>query len=511
MKIKNIEFGRSDGKNESNLNNFENLFYNHNKIYEKLLKDEIFIVSGRRGTGKTTLVEYFIQKNKNLGHFCRKDSYESFRLNELINLKENQQVDYFSIWKWTILIELSKLIFLNKENLKTSEELEVLCKFLEENDFHMRLGGEKTISIIKENNLSGSLEVQAKSSVNIFNRLKAMISGKLKANKEDKNKTATEKGNYTNYLKSLENSVLNILNQNKNKTWYLIYDELDSFFSTGIDYKNIILNLIRSIESINNNFLKYKIKCKVIICLRTDILNILNYPNMTKLLSDSSLELSWNEQDGLSPLIFLIAKKIKVSNIEKFENKDEKKVDDILDIFYSIFEKKVIKINNKKMKIHNYILNKTLRRPRDIVHFFYCLHKNFGEAEKINEQMLFAVEKEYSSYFYQDIRSELSGHFESIEIDNCLEIIKKMERRTFTYEEIEKKIESLGINIEKNILNKLLEKLYEHGAIGNIEKINTGPNHTERPNWYYLNPSSFFKKDKTIVLHYGLYKILNLV
>lgn len=510
MKIKDIEFGRSDGKNESNLNNFENLFYNYNKIYENLLKDEIFIVSGRRGTGKTTLVEYFIQKNKSLGNFCRKDSYESFRLNELINLKENQQIDYFSIWKWTILIELSKLIFLNRETLEQSKELEVLCKFLTDNDFHIKLGGEKTISTLKEKNITGSLEIQT--NLNLWVVIKDLFKINSKIEKSDKKQMNTEKGNYINYLKSLENNVLNILNQNKHKTWYLIYDELDSFFTTGIEYKNIILNLIRAIESINNIFLKYKIKCKVIICLRTDILNVLNYPNMTKLLSDSSLELSWNEKDGLSPLIFLIAKKIKASNIEKFKAKDETKVEDILEIFYSIFNAKKIKIaNNRKIKIHIYILSKTLRRPRDIVYFFYCLHKNFGETELIDEKMLFSVEREYSNYFYHDIRSELSGHFENLDIDNCLEVIKKIEKRTFKYQDIEKKIENLGLNIEKNTLNRLLEKLYEHGAIGNIEEINTGLNYTERPNWYYLNPTSFFKKDKIIVLHYGLYKILNLV
>jgi len=510
MKIKDIEFGRSDGKNESNLNNFENLFYNYNKIYENLLRNEIFIVSGRRGAGKTTLVEYFIQKNKNLGNFCRKDSYESFRLNELISLKENQQTDYFSIWKWTILIELSKLIFLNKENLEQSKELKVVCKFLEDNNFHITLGGEKTILTLKEKSITGNLEIQA--NFNFFNFIKNIISGKVTLEKNNKRQINTEKGNYINYLKSLESNVLNILNQNKDKTWYLIYDELDSFFTIGTEYKNIILNLIRAIESINNICLKYKIKCKVIICLRTDILNVLNYPNMTKLLSDSSLELSWNEKDGLSPLIFLIAKKIKASNIEKFKSKDETKVEDILEIFYSIFKEKKIKIaNNKKIKIHTYILSKTLRRPRDIVYFFYCLHKNFGETELIDEKMLFSVEREYSNYFYHDIRSELSGHFENLDIDNCLEVIKKIEKRTFKYEEIEKKIENLGLNIEKNILNRLLEKLYEHGAIGNIEEINTGLTYTERPNWYYLNPTSFFKKDKTIVLYYGLYKILNLV
>ena len=62
MKLKDIEFGKTDGKNEAELPKFEELFYNYNKIYETLLEPQIFIVSGRRGVGKTTLIEYFLQK-----------------------------------------------------------------------------------------------------------------------------------------------------------------------------------------------------------------------------------------------------------------------------------------------------------------------------------------------------------------------------------------------------------------------------------------------------------------
>ena len=72
MKLKEIEFGKTDGKNEAGLTKFEELFYNYNKIYESLLKPEIFIVSGRRGSGKTTLIEYFYQKNNVSNSFLEK-------------------------------------------------------------------------------------------------------------------------------------------------------------------------------------------------------------------------------------------------------------------------------------------------------------------------------------------------------------------------------------------------------------------------------------------------------
>lgn len=508
MKLKNIEFGKTDGKNEAELPKFEELFYNYNKIYETLLKPQYFIVSGRRGSGKTTLIEYFLQKNNSNNSFCRKDSYEAFRLNQLIEIKSSSKNkdEYYTIWQWTILIELAKLIYTKAHNLTSTDELSILKSFLENNNFHIQLGGHKTISTINETALSGSLKIDVSVETgNIISQFLSKLAGifSIQSNKDEKSSITLEAGNYLNYISSLENIILKILKQNENRQFYLIYDELDSFFTTSPEYKKIILDLIRCIENLNNNFRKTSINCKIIICLRSDILNIINYPGLNKLLSDSTLELSWNENNGMSPLIHLIANKISVSNPEKYNGKTPK------EIFYSLFENQKIatKKGAKKTYIHLHILKKTLLRPRDIVYFFYCLHKNFGETELIKDNMLFAVEKEYSSYFLKDIRSELCGHFEEHIIDACLDLIKKINKRTFSFQELKVKIKELNLAIDDKTLKNLLEKLFEYGAIGN----KLGKGETTRYNWYYLNSSCSFDYNKEIIFHYGLYKILNLI
>ena len=506
MKLKDIEFGKTDGKNEAELPKFEELFYNYNKIYETLLEPQIFIVSGRRGVGKTTLIEYFLQKNNAAKNFCRKDSYEAFKLNQLIEIKSSSRnkYEYYTIWKCTILIELAKLIYLNKTNLVSSIELKKLVNFLDNNNFHIKLGGSKTISTINETALSGSLEAEVSVETGgIISTLISKLVGtfRFKSKKDEKYSVSLEAGNYLNYLSSLEDIILKILEQNKNRKFYLVYDELDSSFTTSPEYKKIILDLIRCIESLNNNFRKSEIKCRIIICLRSDILSIINYPGLNKLLSDSTLELNWNESNGLSPLIHLIAKKVYVSNPEKYKEKTPK------EIFYSLFKNQKIKNGNNKIPVHVHILKKTLLRPRDIVYFFYCLHKNYGEAELIKDYMLFAVEKEYSSYFLKDIRSELCGHFEEHIIDACLELIKRINKRTFSFDELKSKVDELNLSLDDKTLKNLLKKLFEYGAIGN--KLDQGE--TTRYNWYYLNSSCSFDYNKDIIFHYGLYKILNLI
>lgn len=65
IKLKNIYFGRADGSQEAEDENFENLFYKGNKKYDLLNKNiDKFIISGRKGTGKTILAKYF-EKEKN--------------------------------------------------------------------------------------------------------------------------------------------------------------------------------------------------------------------------------------------------------------------------------------------------------------------------------------------------------------------------------------------------------------------------------------------------------------
>ncbi|MGL5596387.1 MAG: hypothetical protein ACRDDH_20860, partial [Cetobacterium sp.] len=63
IKLKDINFGNNDGKNEAAISNFKDLFFNYENIYEKSLKPEIFLILGRKGSGKTTLIKYII-KNK---------------------------------------------------------------------------------------------------------------------------------------------------------------------------------------------------------------------------------------------------------------------------------------------------------------------------------------------------------------------------------------------------------------------------------------------------------------
>lgn len=118
--LNDIYFGRADGSQEAEDKNFENLFYNGNKKYD-LLNDnpDKYIISGRKGTGKTILAKYF-EKEKN------KEGIPTKILNKrelVLNLYlekgkyalDRQEQELFI--EYTLLCEMSKLILENKRKL----------------------------------------------------------------------------------------------------------------------------------------------------------------------------------------------------------------------------------------------------------------------------------------------------------------------------------------------------------------------------------------------------------
>ena len=68
MKLKNIFVGDPDGLLEARQDKFANYFYNKNKKYEELKENKNkFIVTGRKGTGKTLLAKYYEKQVQNEG------------------------------------------------------------------------------------------------------------------------------------------------------------------------------------------------------------------------------------------------------------------------------------------------------------------------------------------------------------------------------------------------------------------------------------------------------------
>lgn len=137
MKISKINFGKIDGQNESREPNFSEMFYDGNGHFDALLNTRKFLVVGRKGTGKTTLAEYFIVKGKEKGFvskILRSSDYFLKKLNEFQNSPVSKEEEVL-FWKYVFLNELAFMCIDHAErapfwNIRLKYKAKKLKRFL---------------------------------------------------------------------------------------------------------------------------------------------------------------------------------------------------------------------------------------------------------------------------------------------------------------------------------------------------------------------------------------------
>lgn len=214
-----------------------------------------------------------------------------------------------------------------------------------------------------------------------------------------------------------------IFKENVGDTKFLIIlDQLDeNWLSDEIkEYSKILINLInvcRSIsidDSLSDNL-------KVIPFLRTDIYDSLRFNDKNKLLQDSSIIISW-DNESLDDMFF---ERIKKYSPEDFTINTETKSG-------SIFEVSFVKQGTPPFK---YITRRSFFRPRDIIVYF----NKIREAHTPNKTGLYTSKSLYdaatdaSSSIYGEIIDEWSNQFPDIE--RLLSVLQTINVETFNYGE----------------------------------------------------------------------------
>ena len=378
-----LSFGKNDGKNEAKMAEFENLFYDYDNIYCKALDDFNFLILGRKGTGKTLLAEYIKkQSDKVLNWVTKLDNNKKFNIEHLKLLKSQNTMsteEYITIWEWIILIELSKLIINSFKN-KNSENFKILNKFLDENDFSLKLNSAKTIEITSKQKINGVLSAKTP--------ITNLIEGKIEEVEEGETKKTS--GSYLEYLEALEEIVFKLLKEEPKIKYTLMYDELDSKFINNSDYKSNIISLIKTSKDLNEKFLEEGLSVKIMIFLREDIFSILNDYDLNKIKEDCGVVIDWGDNTENSPLVDMTLNKIKksYSNFANLSNND------LIKMLFP--KKKSISTNgkySKTMSVFEYILIRSFLRPRDVITYFNKIIDSGKNEKTITWDQVFSAEK----------------------------------------------------------------------------------------------------------------------
>ncbi|OXA85487.1 P-loop ATPase, Sll1717 family [Flavobacterium hercynium] len=423
------------------------------------LQTEKFVITGRKGAGKSAIAEYiYFTAGNDANVFCDFIKTRDFDSQKIVQIgKENGlKIEEKLLFEWLILTKLTKLL-ITDQSIKNNNESKDLRQFLDRNSGLIDIKSYEISEIVKNNELQVNIEYFKRAFTSLFKK-----STNIKEHKAP----------FYKILPHLNQVVIKLLKENfKKNEFILIFDDLDIGFKENDEHTiESITNILRVAKDYNIDFFgKNDLNCKVVILLRDDIKRIVVKYNAdtAKLFSSYEIPLTWYEHENFKTnentvgLKQLINKRIAI-NFER-ENIEYLKNDP-----WSTLIKTDYQYNGSSFK---YVIEHTFFKPRDLILFFKALPQhafkiplNYNDVQKllysyIEEQML-------------EVRNELSSIFNPDDITTIFIALKNLKQQQPL--EMNDLIEELiELDLQYDPMMTLLH-LFNYSLIGNIENIENG-------------------------------------
>lgn len=501
IRLKDIFIGEIDGETESQKENFLELFYNKDSKYEEILAPAKFIISGRKGTGKTILARY-IEKNHNKDKLCKIYNLKDFQVQQLIDLDNlNLGYDVISAFcKWFILVKMAELV-VSQKSVKS-------MFFPLSSKFKLRKYYDKIYSenIFKISNYSTENSSKQKSTDKLDLTITGTANGGNSTSQEKGKKIVCnyEKKSFYELISSLEKKVTKAISPDENMI--IVFDDLDELegkISENKFYRDLIIKMLEIIKALNADLASKKLNAKIIVLLRSDVINSLQKyaSNLNKLVTSGQVNLYWIDKNLSNPekhpLMDMVLSKISSSTREyQALSKNE--------LYIKLFPEKI----SDKEIIH-YLLDYSFGRPRDIVHYLNIIKNEYPDATYFRPEFFRNCAQEYSNWFYDELLNELNIHENTDFVMDSLKLINDFKERIFKLKDIDKFFEVNKASYKHiSDLRTALECMYAFGVIGNSWKSsskNSGIKYLY--SWGYRKDANDEPNfNQTFVVHYGLRK-----
>jgi len=417
------------------------------------INNEKFIITGRKGSGKSALGEYIYSLANSdanvFSTFVKKSDIDIEQIVQ-IGIDNGNAFQQELLFKWVILTHLLKLISENQKVTKYGE-MKDLKQFLSRNRGFIDIKKNEVKEVIKEN--GGLINIE------YFKRFYTAQFSKKIAIKESK-------AEFYKLLPYLEESVLAILRKDTDNNYILIFDDLDIGYSKSEKSLLVLCDLLRVAKYYNNEiFGRNELNSKIVILLRNDIVKHLRFhADTAKIFASYSVELNWYEeayrpQEDSLKLKQFINKRIRIN----FQKKGIViKTDKPWESF--INENDFIPFNSSNKSSFKYIIDHTFFRPRDLILFFKDIDK-YKFPIPISRNNINILIGNYSDLMVHEIQNELSALFDSRQIQLIFEILKQYEnKRPFSYSTIVSHLKDVGFIYPEEVV----EELFYYSLIGNM-------------------------------------------
>ncbi len=431
--------------------------------------DARILVMGRTGAGKSALLDRLSEKEERVVQIQPEALALSYITNSTILRYVADQLEvklypfYKLLWRHVLTVEILRAHFglhsqsaqhtffeklrarLNRRKRQTLDYLERWGEtFWEETDYRIKETTRK---------LESNLQVSLGSKLNI---IEPKIEGGKKLTEEEKQEVIHRAQHIVNEVQIHELSqIIPLLNEellnDKQKHYYIVIDRLDEdWIEDTFRYQ-----LIRSLIEVARDFHEVK-QVKVVIALRVDLVDrVFRLTKDTGFQREKYEALYYNVEWNRARLIDLVDSR--VNHLVKPPNLQEKLT------HRAILTKKV----GDKQAI-DYIIERTMMRPRDIIDFFNrCIPHAVGQP-KITSEMIKLAEFDYSRSRLASLVDEWSVEYPHLA--ECYEILKER-KSNFPAQQITAKQCSdlcLEIAVKDNAGQDEVSALAKEVAQGNV-------------------------------------------
>lgn len=429
---------------------------------------------GRKGNGKSAYsakLKLCAEDYDSYVHQCSLNNFNNMTFSKIQSYSDLGGNPYISFWKCILLIECVNMINKNEPNVQDENFVNILSA----------LSGSGLLSKDSDISLTITKLVEMNTTLNIHNFLQYQ---------KKRSRSEMLQGSEQIYH-SIRNSIETLYFHKKFK---MIIDGLDDLLANSEFRPEIITGLIRAVDEINHKFRTTTFSLKIIVLIRSDILDLCRDCNISKIVRDSAIQLSW--EIGSNPfesdLFCLVNRRITqvtAANVDASEFWNE------------IFPDTI----SGKSSIE-YVLENIIYRPRDILQLFVEFQNVFSIGKKLTEDKIQDALASFSSgYFVDAMRDELTGFFPDKAVTNLPDVLSKMGTRYFYLSDFESECKKHK-EFENVSARDILEKLFSAGYIGQ---------HRPREKMDYTvfsfrNTREKFQEEHECILHRGLTRALTI-
>lgn len=461
-------------KLEAKLEDIKRYFYTVPELEEITTGESSFVI-GRKGTGKTALVEYLFEKSGQ-ELLVTKLTFKNFPFNELysqVNDAFTRPNQYITVWKLIIYSAVCRLIADNPG-----------CDPLIAKSIN------KAFPKAESDNLGTIVEkwIAKDFGFNILGtgfNLGALAKGRSVTSIRDK----------------VENLEQFVKKHAPSKTILILFDELDEdykdIFATyqKSDYLDLLTSLFKAVQDVRATFRAHAASPLPVVFLRDDIYDLLQDPDKNKW-RDLEVDLEWNHE-GIKALLAY-----RLSRVLGVDEQDFEK------LWYSIFTADPLTYSKgfKQITSFDYMSMSAQGRPRDYINYIQeCAAMEIKRSNReISTDTIKDADKSYSNYLRKELIDEVHGVLP--DIDAILLIFSELRKWIMSIDEFKKAYaERFASKVVQNPdADFVLRTLFYFSIVGNVVRVGV---HIFR----HQRPSAQLNFRENIVIHRGLMKSLQIL